>query len=246
MWVRMIWSEPWKIWVLPRISQVVSRLERPRQLLGRVPEPGPDAAGLVPELELEVEIPLAIGPELLVGDQEGLVDRIPVSQLVYVTTAHASSGHSASGTARENPRGGPSPVEGSIVGAGRSRGQGDRRPRAGPTPARWASPRIARRGAGRHPALMGARPAREAPIIRRAPPCGRRGNDPIPRRPGPGPSVRSFRRRGDLGVRRLRLHRPGRLRLAHGALGVDTGAGTAAFLQTGQIGRLGIGTCQYF
>ena len=60
--------------------QVVARLERPGQLLGGVPEPGADAAGLVAELELEVEVALAVGPELLVGDQEGLVDRISVGQ----------------------------------------------------------------------------------------------------------------------------------------------------------------------
>ncbi len=71
--------------------QVVARLERARQLLGRVPEPGPDAPRLVAELQLQVEVPLAIGPELLVGDQEDLVDRVPMSQLVDVATAHAHS-----------------------------------------------------------------------------------------------------------------------------------------------------------
>ena len=56
--------------------QVVARLERPRQPLGRVPEPGPDAAGLVAELEVKIEIPLAIGPELLVGDEEHFFDGV--------------------------------------------------------------------------------------------------------------------------------------------------------------------------
>ena len=70
--------------------QVIARLERARQVLGRVPEPGPDAAGLVAQLQVQVEVPLAIGPELLVGDQEDLVDRVPVSQLVDVAAAHAS------------------------------------------------------------------------------------------------------------------------------------------------------------
>ena len=89
-WVRMIWSDPWKIWVLPRTRRIVAGLERPRQLFGGVPEPGADAAGLVAELELEVEIALAVGPELLVGDQVGLVDRIPMGKLVHVAAAHAA------------------------------------------------------------------------------------------------------------------------------------------------------------
>ena len=70
-------------------TQVIPRLERPRQFLRRVPQASPDAAGLVAELELEVEIPLAIGPELFVGDEEHFFDRVAMSQLIYVATAHS-------------------------------------------------------------------------------------------------------------------------------------------------------------
>src|SRR5262249_10339614 len=121
--------------------QIVPRLERSRQVLRRVPEPGADAAGLVPQLELQIEIPLAIGPELLVGATQDLVDRLPVCQRVDVVSAHASSGHSGSGSGRgRDARAGPPPVEGSIVGTGRQQGQGGRRTaarRAGTTSMMW-------------------------------------------------------------------------------------------------------------
>ena len=71
--------------------EVVAGLEGPGQPFAGVPEPGADAAGLVPELQVEVEVALAIGPELLVGDQEDLVDGVAVGQLIDVATAHAAS-----------------------------------------------------------------------------------------------------------------------------------------------------------
>ena len=69
--------------------EVVARLERAGQALAGVPEPGADAAGLVAELQVEVEVALAVGPELLVGDEVGLVDRISVRKLVHVAAGHA-------------------------------------------------------------------------------------------------------------------------------------------------------------
>ena len=69
--------------------EVVARLEGPRQPLAGVPEPCADAPGLVPELQVEVEVPLAVGPELLVGDQVGLVDGVSVDQLIHIATSHA-------------------------------------------------------------------------------------------------------------------------------------------------------------
>jgi len=74
---------------LPPDPQIVAGLERPGELLGGVPESRPHAPGLVAELELEIEVALAVGPKLLVGDQERLVDRISVGELIYVTTSHA-------------------------------------------------------------------------------------------------------------------------------------------------------------
>ncbi len=69
--------------------EVVAGLERASQILGRVPEPRADAAGLVAKLQLQIKIALAVGPELLVGDQKHLVDRIAMGQLVHVAAAHA-------------------------------------------------------------------------------------------------------------------------------------------------------------
>ena len=74
---------------LPPDVEEVAGLEGPGQPLAGVPEPGPDGAGLVPELQVEIEVPLAVGPELLVGDEEDLVDRIPVGELIDETTGHA-------------------------------------------------------------------------------------------------------------------------------------------------------------
>ena len=71
--------------------QEVARLERASQVLGRVPEPGADAAGLVAQLQVQIEVALAIGPELLVGDQKRLVDRVAMGQLVHVTAGHAAN-----------------------------------------------------------------------------------------------------------------------------------------------------------
>ena len=72
----------------PDVEEVAG-LEGPGEPLAGVPEPGTDGAGLVAELQVEVEVPLAVGPELLVGDEEDLVDRIPVGELIDETTGHA-------------------------------------------------------------------------------------------------------------------------------------------------------------
>ena len=69
--------------------QEIARLEQSGQALARVPEPGADGARLVAELEVEIEVALAIGPELLVGDQERLVDRVAMDELIDVATSHA-------------------------------------------------------------------------------------------------------------------------------------------------------------
>ena len=87
--------------------EVIAGLERPGQLFGGVPEPGADAAGLVSQLELKVEVALAVGPELLVGDQVGLVDRISMGKLVHVAAAHAANRFGARGTERSRAHGPP-------------------------------------------------------------------------------------------------------------------------------------------
>jgi hypothetical protein len=58
--------------------EVVARLERAGEPFAGVPEPGANAPGLVAEFQVEVKVALTIGPELLVGDQVSLVNRITI------------------------------------------------------------------------------------------------------------------------------------------------------------------------
>ena len=40
---------------------------------------------------LQIKVPLPIGPELLVGDQKGLVDRVAIDELIDVAAGHAGN-----------------------------------------------------------------------------------------------------------------------------------------------------------
>ena len=74
---------------------------------------------------MEVEVALAVGPELLVGDQEGLVDRISVGELIHVAAGHAADRFGARGTKVAEP--GQRPDRGLIVGGCRAPGSRDAR-----------------------------------------------------------------------------------------------------------------------
>ena len=84
-------QRPWKDLGLAPDVQVIAWFEQASQVFGRVPESGTDGSGLVAQLEVQIKIALAIGPELLVGDQESLVDRVAMGQLIDVATGHAAN-----------------------------------------------------------------------------------------------------------------------------------------------------------
>ncbi len=50
--------------------QEVAGVESPREPLAGVPKPRADGAGFVAQLQVEIEVALSIGAELLVGDEE--------------------------------------------------------------------------------------------------------------------------------------------------------------------------------
>ena len=74
-----ICKAPWKSWTLPR-TRGNRRLEGAEQALGGVPQTGVDGAGAVAQLELQIEIAVAVGPQLLVADQVDLVDGLAVAE----------------------------------------------------------------------------------------------------------------------------------------------------------------------
>src|SRR5688572_21769118 len=69
--------------------EIVAGVEGAGQPLAGVPEPGVDGPRLVAELQVEVEVPLSVGPQLLIGHEEQVVDRFAVGQLVHVAAGHA-------------------------------------------------------------------------------------------------------------------------------------------------------------
>ena len=58
-------------------AHVVAVLEVAIVLLAGVPHPGADRAAAVGQFDLQIQVAVAIGPQLLVGGQEDLVDRLP-------------------------------------------------------------------------------------------------------------------------------------------------------------------------
>ena len=104
--------------------QVVAGLERPGQSSLAFQSRAPTLPELVPELQVEVEVALAVGPELLVGDEEDLVDRISVGQLVDdIDESYASSIGRCGSDGRGHDRAAPA-RSGPIVGGSLRRGQG--------------------------------------------------------------------------------------------------------------------------
>src|SRR5262249_55551259 len=103
--------------------------------------------------------------QLLVGDQEQLVNRVTMGQLVYIAAAHAfPSFPSAPGPAAgRNAEVGAAPVERSIVGASRPRGQVSLRGQGQES--------VVRERKRRHGSRRPSWPAERAATVRTA--CGR-------------------------------------------------------------------------
>jgi len=64
----------------------VARLEGAEQLLAGVPQASADAACAVAQLELEEQVAVAVGPELLVGGEVDLLDIVAVGELLHETS----------------------------------------------------------------------------------------------------------------------------------------------------------------
>ena len=54
--------------------QEIAFLEGAEQLLAGVPQAGADGAGAIAQLDLEIEVAVAVGPELFVADEKDLVE----------------------------------------------------------------------------------------------------------------------------------------------------------------------------
>ena len=67
---------------------VIAVLERLVVALARVPLPARDRPGAVRQVELQEQVPLPVGPQLLVAGQEDLVELLVVLQLGDETTGH--------------------------------------------------------------------------------------------------------------------------------------------------------------
>src|SRR5262249_36938446 len=69
-------------------QQELADLERSEDGIAGIPHAGVDDARAVGEGHWQVEIAVAIGPQLLVVDEENLLDRIAVGQLIHVAPGH--------------------------------------------------------------------------------------------------------------------------------------------------------------
>ena len=70
-------------------AEEVALLEGAELVLGGVPQAGADGAGAVAQLELQEEVALAIGAELLVGDQVDFVESFAVGEELDTAARHA-------------------------------------------------------------------------------------------------------------------------------------------------------------
>ena len=61
---------------------VIARVEAVRHGLARVPHSGADGGGLVPELQVEVRIPLAVGPDLLLGHEQDFFQGVAIGERI--------------------------------------------------------------------------------------------------------------------------------------------------------------------
>jgi hypothetical protein len=69
----------------PGDAEIVARFDRVEHAVAGVPEHTGEGAGFVGEAKLEVEIAVAVGAELLIGDEKHLVDVFAFAELVDVT-----------------------------------------------------------------------------------------------------------------------------------------------------------------
>src|SRR6185437_1832017 len=70
----------------------IARLEAAEQLLAGVPQPAADGAGAVAQLDLDEQVAVAVGAELLVGDEVDLLDAVAVSKRLHETTDDGGRG----------------------------------------------------------------------------------------------------------------------------------------------------------
>jgi hypothetical protein len=66
----------------------VADVEGAEQRLAGVPEPGVDHPGAVAEVDLDIEVAVAVGPQLLVGDEVNIFDGLAVGQLGHIPSGH--------------------------------------------------------------------------------------------------------------------------------------------------------------
>ncbi len=71
-------------------EEEVAGLEGAELLVAGVPQAGVDGAGAVAEVGLDVQVAVAVGPQLLVDDEVDLLDGVAVGQLLDETAGHAS------------------------------------------------------------------------------------------------------------------------------------------------------------
>src|SRR5437868_1279660 len=74
---------------LPLDEKEIAGIEGAKQMFAGIPEPGTDRAGSVADLELEIEVAVAVGPELLVRDKEDILKRVAVGKLLHISPGHA-------------------------------------------------------------------------------------------------------------------------------------------------------------
>ena len=74
---------------LPAHRDEVAHFEGAEEMLTRVPEPGRQRAGAIAQLHLQIQVAVAVGSHLLVGDEEDLLDIVAVGQLLNHSPTHA-------------------------------------------------------------------------------------------------------------------------------------------------------------
>ena len=72
-------------------ADVVAVLEAAKVVLAGVPHPGADRAAAIRQVDLQVEVAVAIGPQLFFGGQKDLIDRLLMSQLTDKPPCHGNA-----------------------------------------------------------------------------------------------------------------------------------------------------------
>ena len=113
----------------PFDADVVAVLEGLVDRLRGVPHPGADRAGAVGQIDLQVEVAVAIRAQLLIGGEEDLVDRLLMAELVDITARHRrgvprGAGRARDRSAAESIHSTPDPAP--LQGGGRRKDEGGR------------------------------------------------------------------------------------------------------------------------